>query len=117
MLTLFSFLSRYDHTYHLYYDTAHGSYGDLSFSQSLVHVQRGVDFLIKKNVDYVIVPPVYELSLLADKKNKYFDKILPLFSRYLTQECFAHSLVGKIGLIGDHTDIEVGQDLFTAFVK
>ncbi|MEI7562892.1 MAG: hypothetical protein WCJ39_04225 [bacterium] len=60
---------------------------------------------------------MYELALLADKKNAGVAKILPLFSSYLTEECFAHSLVGKLGLIGDHADIQVGQDLLTAFAK
>ena len=117
MLALFDFLSRHDYHYHFYYDTAYGAYGDLSFSQSLVHVQTGIDFLLKKKVDWIIVPPVYELALLADKKNKCTEKILPLFSSYLTQECFAHSLVGKIGLVGDHADIEVGQHLLTGSAK
>lgn len=117
MTVLFSFLTRYNHHYHVYYDTAHGAYGDLTFAQSLAHVQAGVDFLVKKKVDYIIVPPVYELALLADKKNKNIAKILPLFSDYLLQEGFAHSLVGKIGLMGDHADIEVGQSLLTAFAK
>ena len=116
MLGLFGFLSRYDHEYALYYDGAHGAYGDLTFEEAISHVQAGVDFLLAKKVEYILVPPVYELALLADKKNKTTTKILPLFTEYVMKEGFAHSLVGKIGMIGDHADIEMGQTLLSQLV-
>jgi hypothetical protein len=33
------------------------------------------------------------------------------------QECFAHSLVGKIGLLGDYADVEVAEKAMRALEK
>jgi hypothetical protein len=38
-------------------------------------------------------------------------KILPLFTNYLLDHCFAKSLIGKIGFVGDFSDLEKGQEL------
>ncbi len=104
-LALFNFLTKYDHEYVIYYDFAQWPYGDKTFDESLLAVQRWVDFLLKKKVDALIVPPLYELALASTPK------ILPLFADYVLKECFAHSLVGKIGLIGDFADMQQGQAL------
>jgi hypothetical protein len=48
-------------------------------------------------VDRIILSPAYELYFLEDKK--YIDLILPLFSRYVSEYCFAQSLVGKVGVM------------------
>lgn len=42
-----------------------------------------------------------------DQKN-----IMPLFQSYVLDYCFHHSLVGKIGLVGDWSDTQVAQPLF-----
>ena len=38
-------------------------------------------------------------------------KILPLFQTYVMKECFAYSLVGKVGLMGDFADLQVAETL------
>lgn len=43
--------------------------------------------------------------------------IMPLFQSYLKDYCFHHSLVGKIGLVGDWSDTQVAQGLFELFAK
>lgn len=107
-LTLFSFLSKYDHEYVVYYDFFHRPYGDKTFDQSLACVEKGIEYLTKHGVEIIIVPPVYELALL-EKKSK--TKVLPLFSTYIHDYAFTHSLVGKIGLLWDFADVEKAQDL------
>lgn len=39
MLTLFKFLTKYDHEYVVYYDQSHQFYGDQTFEESLLNVQ------------------------------------------------------------------------------
>lgn len=96
-LALFSFLSRYEHEYLVYYDTLHAPYGEKHFQTSLKAVKEGISWLLEQGAEVLILPPVYELFLLQDE---YFQKekklILPLFQHYLLQEVFPHSLVGKI---------------------
>jgi len=123
-LSLFKFLTKYNHDYVVYYDFFHWPYGDKTFEQSFACVQQWIDYLTQQNVDGIILPPVYELHVM---QNALFHeggefkiqkkKILPLFSRYVSDYCFAHSLVGKIGLMWDFADIEVAQKLFQAIEK
>lgn len=113
-MTLFKFLSTYDHDYVVYYDFFHWPYGDKTFDQSLACVEKGVDYLTKQGVDYIIVPPVYELVLL-EKKTK--TSILPLFRTYVHEYCFTYSLVGKLGLFGDFADVEQAQLLMKKLAK
>jgi hypothetical protein len=97
MLTLFKFLSRHDHQYVIYYDFSHRPYGDRNFAEASLSVQYGIDFLTKQGVDKIILPPMYELALLGGNVEALEGgKILPLFREYVMQECFTHSLVGKI---------------------
>lgn len=102
-LALFKFLSKYDFDYHIYWDWNNWPYGDKWFEYSLGKVEQWVKFLIDKWVDFIIVSPVYEL---------YIDnpKILKLFSSYLFDNCFSFSLVWKIWLIWDFSDIQVIQE-------
>lgn len=110
MLTLFKFLTRYDHEYILYYDQSHQFYGDQTFEESLLNVQSWIDYLTKEGVDYIILPPVYELALLGwNVETLKGWKVLPLFKEYVMKECFAYSHVGKIGAMGDYADVEVIQ--------
>lgn len=113
-LTLFNFLSKYDHDYVVYYDFFHWPYGDKTFDQSLVCIEKGIDYLVKQGIETIIVPPVYELALL-EKKNKA--PILPLFRTYVLENCFAHSLVGKLGLFWDFADITQAQILIKKLEK
>lgn len=117
-LTLFSFLSSYNHDYVVYYDFLHWPYGDKTFAQSLACVQQGIIYLTQQGVDCIIVPPVYELHILTAFKSKVWNSnIIPLFTRYLSDCCFSHSLVGKLWLIWDFADVEVAQSLLQKFEK
>ncbi len=101
-LTLFKFLSKYDHEYIVYYDFLHWPYGDKTFEQSLACVEQGIEYLTQQGVDTIIVPPVYELHCLVNGKK---NGILLLFTTYLQDYCFKHSLVGKLGYMGDFADV------------
>ena len=118
-LTLFKFLSTYDHNYVVYYDFFHWPYGDKTFEQSLACVQQGIDYLTKQGVDHIIVPPTYELHYLAWslKLEAWSQKILPLFKTYLLGHCFTYSLIGKLGVIWDFADVTVVQPLLQKLAK
>lgn len=121
MLTLFKFLTKYDHEYVIYYDQAHQFYGDQTFEESLLNVQSGIDYLIKEWVDYIILPPIYELAHFVrswgNEEERKGGKILPLFTEYVMKECFAYSHVGKIGAIGDYADVHVIQTYLKTLEK
>jgi hypothetical protein len=78
----------------VYYDFFHWPYGDKTFEQSLACVQQGIDYLIQQGVDHIILPPMYELTLLAKKSTI---PLLSLFTTYLIDYVFKYSLVGKLG--------------------
>ena len=65
-LSLFSFLTRYNHEYVVYYDSLNAPYWAKNFSSSLAMVKQWVDWLKKEWVEKIIVPPVYELALLEE---------------------------------------------------
>lgn len=68
MLALFSFLSRYDHEYIIYYDSFSAPYGQKYFATSLQAVKKGIAWLQTQGVEKIIVPPVYELALQAEEQ-------------------------------------------------
>ena len=63
MLHLFQFLNQKDHEYVVWYDDASGFWGDLSEKSVIDRVRIGMDFLLSRSVDVVIVSPVIELLL------------------------------------------------------
>lgn len=65
MLSLFSFLQKKDHEYVVWYDDASVFWGDSSQDIVMNRVRIGMDFLLSKGVDVVIVPPVVELILTS----------------------------------------------------
>ena len=114
-ITLFKFLNKFNHEYFIYYDQVNWPYWDKNFDYSKQKIIDWIEFLKSKWVEKVIVWPIYELELLKEKK--YSDIILPLFSEYLNKYCFPKSLVGKIGLVWDFADIQVGQELISDTLK
>jgi len=117
-LALFNFLAKHDHEYIVYYDFFHWPYGDKTFDQALACVKDWIEYLTKQHVDYIILPPVYELSLLDSKIKTLKDsKILPLFTTYLLEYCFKYSLVGKLGIVWDFADVEMAQTLISNVEK
>ncbi len=117
-LTLFKFLTKYDHEYVVYYDDLHRPYGDKTFDQSLEFVEQGMAYLAKQNVDVLILPPIYELYIMQSSKFRMQKKnILPLFTSYVHDYCFTHSLVGKYWILGDFADIDKAQSLLQNLEK
>jgi len=119
MLSIFKILNKYDHEYLIRYDFLYRPWWDKWIDFVMDRVRLWIDFLQKEWVDTIIVHPVVELSLLIEdqKRDIKFKKILPLFSGYLKEYCLKYSLVWKIGLFGDFTDVEVIQDLISKFSK
>ncbi len=118
-LTLFKFLSLYDHEYVVYYDLSHWPYGDKTFDQSFAYIQEGISFLQQHGVDWIILPPVYELHYFSwsSTSKSWTAKILPLFTKYLLDYWFTYSLTGKLGLLGDYADVQVAQTLVNDLAK
>lgn len=111
-IALFKFLHKYDNEYIIYYDFLNRSYGDKPFNYSFEEIKKWIWFLIKKWVQKIILPPLYELAIHNHVWNeKIWKYILPLFQNYLHNYCFKFSLVGKIWFFWDYADIEEGQKL------
>ena len=112
-LTLFKFLNKFDHQYHIYYDQLNWPYGDNDFDESKKKIESWIKYLINKWVDKIILSPVYELDFIQAKK--YKDKILPIFSGYLDQIVLPSSLVWKIWLFWNFADMQVAQKLMEKY--
>ncbi len=112
-LSLFSFLTRYNHEFVIYYDSINAPYWAKNFSTSLDNVKKGVKYLKEQWVEKIIVPPIYELALL----NEWEKNILPLFKTYLLDYCFKYSLVWKLGIIWELADIQKAQELVDLLSK
>ena len=112
-LSLFSFLTRYNHEYVVYYDSLHAPYWAKNFATSLELIKNWIKYLKDQWVEKIIVPPVYELALLKE----WEELILPLFKTYLLVYVFKYSLVWKLGLIWEYADIQVMQGLVSEVSK
>lgn len=112
-LYLFRFLNEYDFSYHIWYDQEWWHRWDKSSDFVQKRIERGLDYLIEQWVTKCILPPRRELAFLSN--NKYKEFILPLFYTYITQQVLLWSRLGKIGLIGDWSDITDQRDIKTLF--
>lgn len=110
-LTLFKFLSQYDHEYIIYYDDLLFPYGDKPAAVVQAVIADAILVLEKRGIDRIILSPVRELVF------RQHPKVFPLFQTYLKTYCFASSLVGKMGAIGDWSDMQVAQPLLETFVS
>jgi hypothetical protein len=111
MLSIFKFLHKYDHDYVVYFDDLLWPYGDKPATLVQAVIADAVQVLRDRWCEQIILPPVRELAF-RDQKN-----IMPLFQSYVMDYCFHHSLVGKIGLVGDWSDTQVAQPLFDTLAK
>lgn len=109
-LALFKFLHRYEHEYVIYFDSLYAPYGSKKLETCLQITQNAIARFKKQGVEQVILPPVLELAYLQGE-NEDKNLILPLFSSYLQEEVFVHSLVGKMGVFGGREEVKVAQDL------
>jgi hypothetical protein len=103
--SLFRFLSKYNHEYVIYYDSLHAPYWSKFFDTSKKFVEEGILWLKKHWVEKIILPPIFELYF----KEKYWDFILPIFSFYLSDYVFKYSLVWKLWLLWEYSDLQVAQ--------
>lgn len=115
-LWLFRILEKYDNEYFVYYDFLNWPYGDKWFDFSVKCVEAWIQYLLDQWVDKIILPPVFELHYLQSK-NKFVDQILPLFQNYVLEYGFKYSLVGKIWIFWDYTDIQVVEKLLKNLEK
>lgn len=76
-------------------------------------VTKIMEYMSTQWATHFILPPGLELSLFNN--NSTFN-ILPLFKNYLIH-CLNHSLVGKIGFVGWHSDISQIESLFETMIK
>ena len=114
-LALFKFLHRYDHEFLIYFDSLNAPYGEKSLKVWLSAAKAWILRAKEQAADAVILPPVLELACLNDKEmtNEERSLILPLFSHYLCDEVFPHSLVGKLGLFGEGEILRDAQELIS----
>lgn len=114
-LGLFSFLNRYDHEYLIYLDSENAPYGDKNFSTALSKAKAGFARLKDQGADVIILPPLYELALLAEfstsEQKEEKSLIFPLFQTYMQDYVFKYSLVGKLGIFVDAGELEVAQEM------
>lgn len=108
-LSLFQFLTRYDHEYLVYCDQTNFPYREKSLEYVLDCIQKAGEFLSQKWAEIIIVDPVYELALKYSDKKLWF-KVLPLFQKYLHEYAFKYSLVGKIWILSDFWSSEKVQE-------
>ena len=108
-LSLFQFLTRYDHEYLVYCDQTNFPYREKSLEYVLDCIEKAGEFLTQKWAEIIIVDPVYELALKYSDKKLWF-KVLPLFQKYLHEYAFKHSLVGKIWILSDFWNSENVQE-------
>lgn len=111
-LTLRKILTKYDHEYLVYHDQTFSPFGAKDFAFILEEIKKAVSFLLSQWAEKIILDPVYELSLLGEEEH-----IFPLFTTYLQEYAFKHSLVGKIWILTDFGSADEVQPLLTSLAK
>ncbi len=97
-LPLFSVLNKFDCEYEIFVDRKYRPWPEKSNDLVNERIEYGLDYLINTiEVDYCIVPALYELEYLSSDWS-YKEKILPIYSSYI-HSCFWWSLVWKIWLL------------------
>lgn len=112
-IKLFSFLQKYDHEYVFVYDQDFFPYSERKIETVIERITKTIAYLKKQWIEKFILSPLFELLLLKEKNKE----VLPLFSTYVLQQCFTHSLIGKIWFLWDYNDIEEWQKLLVALAK
>lgn len=96
-LSFLNLLKQYNVDIFLYINQHARPIEDKTFDFQQEYIDQGIDSLLKKNVDKIILPPVWEL--------KYVEKdfVFPLFQNILAQS-LKYSLMGKIWIIWNELD-------------
>lgn len=93
----------------IFLDTRYGSWGQLSWEDSIERVSLFLDRHDWSSFDTLVLPPLYELWLTRwiDTDRRWISfKVLPLYYRYIYNHVLPYSKVGKIGCIGYTHHIE-----------
>lgn len=101
-LTLMKFLHRYDHQYNIVRDFALHNYGSHSPQLVLDRAISHIDRLVERGISKIFVSPLIEL-LIKQHHPYHYNFLVPIFEQYV-KRCFEHSLIGKIGIIGEYAD-------------
>lgn len=104
-LQLWEFLTKHDHHYVVYLDTAHMHYEDKPYEMVAQWIQQGKQRCRDQWCTHLILPPLRELT---DTDND----IVPLF-RTMCHQAFTGSLIGKIGLLTPVAGQENVQDMIS----
>ena len=97
----------------IYMDRAHRPRWDKSQDLRVEQSKKWVEYLISKWVEKCIVPPMLEKYLMEI----YPEYILPLFQTYMSDFVCRYSLVGKLWLLCEHTDMNIAQDIVSQYTK
>ena len=103
-LYLFHFLHEYNFQYSIWYDQEWWHRWDKSPEFVQKRIEQGFDHLIGQWVHKCILPPSWELVFLGIEKYKNY--VIPLFSDYISQQVLPWSRIGKIGIIGEWSDLQ-----------
>lgn len=121
MFPLMEVLNQYDHNYHIFCDWQTWPRGDKDPGLRVERTQKALSYLTEK-VDAVILSPALELAYYSKHASQDTSKgvsksvskdalVLPLFRTYLLDHAFKYSLVGKMGLLCEHADLGVSEEL------
>lgn len=113
MFPLMEVLNQYEHDYHIFCDWQMRPWGDKSPELRKKRCEQAMDYLADK-VDAFILPPLLELELGDTYKKK---PILSLFQTYLREHALKYSIVGKLGLLCEHADMEQSEKLLKEVTK
>lgn len=105
-LSLLNILKQYNFEIVVYMNQNARPIEDKTFEFQQKYVDKAIDFLLKKNVEKIILPPVWEL--------KYVDKtfVLPIFQNFISQS-LKYTLVWKIWIIWNKLD----SDFLAEYLK
>lgn len=107
-----------EYNFEFFLDNRFGPWGAMSREDSLerCNIILNQDRVLK--CDYLILPPVYELSfLLSEWDNSLKKKIIPVFFEYCMKQLLPLSTVGKIGCIGFENHQKVFSLLWKSLVS
>ena len=101
-LHLFNVLNAYGHEYVVFLDNRYGSRWQLSREDGVERLKLCMDTEALKWCDKLIVPPIYELYLEAERLKGWRAErlVLLLFQNYVKTHILPYSIVGKIWCIG-----------------
>lgn len=99
-------LQSYDVT--IFLDSIARPYEQKPFQYTIDRHKKICDFLVAKGCTHIMMEPLMELTLSDYKQDV---TVVPLFAKYVEEYCFAHSLIGKIGIVWAGESLDHAQTL------